>query len=79
MKNLLEHIKCDWYLWSSEPEIRILEKYAEEGRKLTLLYTGKYFKLNIFSNFRTTLSNPKPTISCRFLVDKSVFENEIAV
>ncbi|XP_033230944.1 uncharacterized protein LOC117182031 [Belonocnema kinseyi] len=39
MKNLLEKIKNDWQIWSNEPEVRILQKYAEEGRQLTLMYT----------------------------------------
>ena len=40
MKSFLDHIKSDWNVWSCEPEIKFLEAYTEEGRKLTLFYTG---------------------------------------
>ena len=43
MKKFLDHIKSDWNTWSYEPEVKMLEDYAEEGRKLTLFYTGNFF------------------------------------
>ncbi|XP_051169862.1 odorant receptor 67c-like [Leptopilina boulardi] len=38
MKQLLEKINADWNIWSNEPEFEILEKFAEEGRKFSLIY-----------------------------------------
>ncbi|XP_043468628.1 odorant receptor 9a-like [Leptopilina heterotoma] len=38
MKQLLEDMIEDWEYWSPKPEIEILQKYAMEGRTITIAY-----------------------------------------
>lgn len=45
MKDLLEKIKYDWNVWSNEPEVEILQNFAEEGRKFSLIYTSKLLQI----------------------------------
>lgn len=45
IKKVLNHIKSDWEFLSSDGDIAILESHANDGRTLTLLYTGKIWNL----------------------------------
>ena len=72
MKNLLEQIKNDWHVWCREPEVRILEKYAEEGRQFTLLYTGEF---STFINFPVK-NTEMPHYEEIFLVQNHLWNSE---
>lgn len=40
MKDLLERMKKDWFSLTNEQEIKILESYAEDGKKLCFAYAS---------------------------------------
>lgn len=38
---LLNRICTNWPVWSQDREVNILHKYAEKGKKMTIVYTGQ--------------------------------------
>ncbi|XP_051162557.1 uncharacterized protein LOC127282392 [Leptopilina boulardi] len=40
---LVEKIEKDWLIWSAEPEIEILKKHAQDGKKFRMVYFASMF------------------------------------
>lgn len=43
MQKILEKFKNNWEDLKNEEEVRIFQKFAEEGKLLTVLYSGKSY------------------------------------
>ncbi|XP_043273894.1 odorant receptor 13a-like [Venturia canescens] len=56
LHRIMEHIRMDWLSLAGQPELQILREYAENGRKLTIVYsTGIYVAAFLFLTQPTTL------------------------
>lgn len=40
IRNLFDQISHDWRVWHNEPQIKLLQQYAEEGRRINYIYAG---------------------------------------
>lgn len=40
MEKLLNRIRADWKALARDRDVDVLHKYAEKGRRMTIVYTG---------------------------------------
>lgn len=51
MKHLLEDIINDWEYWLPKPEVEILQKYALQGRTITIAYASNVLFISYKNTF----------------------------